>query len=151
MSILDAASSLELAQRLQSKANSSFDNAYRAALATEGATYVQGFLVMVGRAEPIEHAWIELNGHILDPSLPHLHRQPEQLSYFPAQRLSVAQLTAAVEEAKEDYPEDPPLPVYGTAPYAYYGDVMLGGQDYLDAFEAAQTHSQPANGSATDT
>jgi hypothetical protein len=49
----------------------------------------------------------------------------------------VKQLKAAVEEAIEDYPEDPPLPVYGAAPYEYYGDKMLGGRDYQAAYEEA--------------
>jgi hypothetical protein len=138
MSTLDEPQSLELAQRIKSKANQSFDNAYRAALATKGAVYIQGFLGFTGEAkEPIEHAWIEVEERIIDPTFPHLRKKAERLYYFPAQRLSVRQLTAAVEEAKEDYPEDPALPIYGKTPYEYYGNVMLGGQEYLKAYEAA--------------
>jgi hypothetical protein len=95
-----------LAQTVKSKAKTPFDNAYRAALATVGATYVQGFLVFAGQPyKPLEHAWIETNEEILDPSLPHLKQKAEGLHYFPAQSLSVKKLKAIVEEAKEDYPE----------------------------------------------
>jgi hypothetical protein len=135
---LDEARSQELAQQVKSKAKAVFDNAYRGALATKTATYVQGFLVMAGRRQPLEHAWLELEDCLIDPSLPYLNRQNQELYYFPAQRLSVKQLKAAIEEAKEDYPDDPPLPIYGSAPYAYYGDVMLGGTEYQTAFQAAE-------------
>jgi hypothetical protein len=53
---------------------------------------------------------------------------------------------AIVEESKEDYPEDDPLPIYGEAPYDYYGDVMLGGQEYLIAYQAAEAKCQEING-----
>ncbi|MBD2102475.1 hypothetical protein [Leptolyngbya sp. FACHB-261] len=132
--------SRELGDSVASKPKTPFENAYRAALATKGAMYVQGFLVIVGKSEePIEHAWIELDEQTVDPTLPHLNRDSQKLCYFTAQRLSIKQLKAAVEEAKEDYPEDNPLPIYGAAPYEYYGDVMLGGMDYLEAYEAART------------
>jgi len=142
MNMLDQSASLELAKQIGSRANRSFDNAYRAVLVIEGASYVQGFLVTSTTSEPIEHGWIESEGRVLDPSLPHLP-DPLALQYFPAQRLSRKQLAAAIEEAKEDYPEDEPLPVYGAAPYAYYGNVMLGGQDYLAAYEAAKVQCHP--------
>ena len=142
---LDQPLSLETAQHIQSKAKKPFDNAYRAALTIEGATYVQGFAVLGGSSQPIEHAWIELEGRIVDPSLPHLQKQSTAIYYFPAQRLTVATLKAAIEEAQEDYPEDEPLPIYGAAPYEYYGDVMLGGKDYLNAYQAATAHSQTEN------
>lgn len=143
---LDATLSQEIATRVKSKAKSSFDNAYNAALIMEGAKYVQGFLVMPGSPfKPIEHSWIEIENCLIDPTLPHLSKNPEELYYFPAQSLSVKQLKAAVEEAKEDYPEDPPLPIYGTAPYAYYGDVMLGGTEYQAAYEEALIQCRELN------
>jgi hypothetical protein len=143
--VLDEALSLELANRINSKSRAPFDNAFKAAVATSGSTYVQGFLVNAARPrEPVEHAWIELPSddpaaetRILDPNLPYLKGNPADLLYFAAHRLSVKQLKAAVEEAKEDYPDDDPLPIYGPMPYEYYGDVMLGGKDYLDAHNAA--------------
>jgi hypothetical protein len=138
--------SLDLAQRTKSKAKTPFDNAYRAAIATEGATYVQGFLAFAGQPrKPVEHAWIEVGEEILDPSLPHLPQKPDRLHYFPAHSLSVKKLKAAVEEAKEDYPEDDPLPIYGSMPYEYYGNVMLGGKDYQSAFVAAETKCAELN------
>ncbi|EKQ69581.1 hypothetical protein OsccyDRAFT_2217 [Leptolyngbyaceae cyanobacterium JSC-12] len=139
---LDEARSHELAQQVKSKTKAPFENAHRAALAVSGAHYVQGFLVVKNRTKPLEHAWIELEDCILDPSFPFLNHSSEQLYYFPVQRLTVKQLKTAIEEAKEDYPDDPPLPIYGAAPYEYYGDVMLGGRDYQEAFEAAQRQCQ---------
>jgi hypothetical protein len=138
--------SIEISQRINSKANTSFDNAYRAALATDGATYVQGFVTLVGHScQLVEHAWLELDDSIVDPSLPHFNRAAQELYYFPAQRLSVKALKAAVEEAQENYPEDDPLPIYGAPPYEYYGEVMLGGKDYLDAYRAAEAKCRELN------
>jgi hypothetical protein len=143
---LDATLSLEIAKRIKSKAKDSFDKAYEAALLTEGAIYVQGFLVRAGEPyKPIEHNWIELEQSLVDPSLPDLGQNALELYYFPAQRLSVKQLKAAVEEAREDYPEDEPLPVYGEAPYEYYGDRMLGGADYKVAYEEALAKCRELN------
>ena len=148
---LNAALSEEIAQRLSHKAKTSFDNAYEAALLIPGLTYVQGFLVLPCIPyKPMEHCWLEVEDAIVDPALPHLNRAPEEIWYFPAQRLSVKKLKAAIEEAKEDYPEDDPLPVYGAAPYEYYGDAMLGGKDYLDAFQAAEAKCQEINQSELD-
>jgi hypothetical protein len=135
-----------LAQTVKSKAKTPIDNAYRAALATEGVTYVQGFLVFAGQPyKPVEHAWIETAEEILDPSLPHLKQKPEVLHYFVAQSVSVKKLKALVEEAKEDYPEDDPLPIYGSSPYVYFGNIMQGGKEYQDAFDAAEAKCQELN------
>jgi hypothetical protein len=143
---LDATLSTEIAKRIKSKAKNSFDNAYNAVLVTEGATYVQGFLVFAGDPyKPIEHSWIELENCLVDPTLPHLNKNAEEVYYFPAHRLSVEELKAAVEEAKEDYPEDPPLPIYGAAPYEYYGDIMLGGAEYQAAYKEALAKSKELN------
>lgn len=140
---LDEAQSLEIAQQIKSKAKTPFDNAYKAALATQNSTYVQGFLAMAGKGKKIkEHSWIEVGDRIIDPSFPHLNKKVEELFYFPAQRLQVKQLKALIEEAKEDYPEDDPLPIYGDMPYEYYGDVMLGGKAYLEAYQAAEAKSR---------
>lgn len=141
--LLDEARSREIAQEIHSKAKQPFENAYKAALAIKDALYVQGFLVSKARSsEPIEHGWLELDDCLIDPNLPHLQGNPETLFYFTAQRLSVENLKAAVEEAKEDYPEDDPLPIYGTTPYEYYGNVMLGGKEYQEAFAAAEAKCQ---------
>ncbi|AFY30523.1 hypothetical protein [Calothrix sp. PCC 7507] len=143
---LDEALSVEISQRINSKASKPFDNTYRAALATEGAVYVQGFLVFVGKPyQPVEHSWIELGDSIIDPNLPHLQKNPQELWYFAAQRLTIKQLKAVIEESQEDYPEDDPLPIYGESPYEYYGDVMLGGKDYLAAYQAAEIKCKEIN------
>jgi hypothetical protein len=102
-------------------------------LATPGAPY-----------KPQEHSWLELDDRLIDPNLPHV-KNSETSCYFPAQRLTVKQLKNAIEEAKEDYPDDPPLPIYGDAPYAYYGDVMLGGKVYQQAYEAAAAKCRELN------
>ncbi|MBD0385447.1 MAG: hypothetical protein ICV54_02685 [Nostoc sp. C3-bin3] len=141
--LLDETLSIKIAEDINSKASTPFDNAYKAALSTEGARYIQGFLAFAGKPyRPIEHSWIEIGDasdvRIIDPTLPHLNKNPQELWYFAAQRLTVKKLKAIIEESKEDYPEDDPLPIYGDPPYEYYGDVMLGGQDYLVAYQAAE-------------
>jgi hypothetical protein len=143
---LDETLSNQIAQSIKSKANKPFDNAYKAALATEGAKYVQGFLVVTGQPyQPIEHGWVELGDTIIDPTLPHLHRKPQNIWYFPAEVFTIKKLKAIIEESKEDYPEDDPLPIYGNAPYEYYGDVMLGGQEYLIAYQTAEAKCKEIN------
>ena len=143
---LDKALSLEVAKNIKSKSKKPFDNAYKAALATEGAIYVQGFLVFSGQPyRPIEHAWIEVEDTIIDPNLQHLNKSAESLLYFAAQRITVENLKEIIEESQEDYPEDDPLPIYGNAPYEYYGDVMLGDKPYLDAYKAAEDKCKEVN------
>lgn len=145
--VLNADRSRELAKQIGSKSKAPFTNAYAAVQAIPEAAYVQGFLVFPGQPYvPIEHAWIEVEDSILDPNFPFLQKKAENLYYFPAQSLDLKQLQAAIEEAEEDYPEDEPLPIYGASPYDYYGDVMLGGQEYTAAFEAAKAKCRELNG-----
>lgn len=144
--LLDEALSLEIASRIKIDPKNCFDNACKAALAIAGATYVQGFLAVTGTPyKPIEYSWIELGDRIVDPTFPHLDKSAGDIHYFPAQRLSVKQLKAILEESKEDYPEDDPLPVYGKQPYEYYGDLMLGGSDYQNAYNLALAKCQELN------
>ena len=143
---LDETVSIEIAKRIKSKATDCFDNAYKAALLTEGAMYVQGFLTFAGEPYvPVEYSWIEIDDRIVDPTLPHLNKNAQELYYFAAQCLTVKQLKAAVEEAKEDYPDDAPLPIYGAAPYEHYGELMLGGNDYKDAYKEAEAKCRELN------
>lgn len=133
--LLDEILSVEISTRINSQPTKCFDNAYQAALAIEGTTYMQGFLVVSGIPDKvIEYSWIELGDRIIDPTFPHLGLTAENLYYFPAQSLSLKQIQAIIEESKEDYPLDNPLPVYGNLPYEYYGDLMLGGKDYQNAY-----------------
>ncbi len=144
--LLDKVLSLEVAQTIKSKSKKPFDNAYKAALATENANYVQGFLVVIGKPfRPIEHAWIEVDDKIIDPNLPHLQKNAEELTYFSAQSFTKKKLKVIIEESQEDYPEDDPLPIYGNTPYEYYGDVMLGDKPYLDAYQAAEVKCKEVN------
>ncbi|MBW4500383.1 MAG: hypothetical protein KME57_12685 [Scytonema hyalinum WJT4-NPBG1] len=143
---LDEALSVDVAQRVKSKPKTQFQNAYRAALATQGAVYVQGFLAFAGKPyKPIEHGWIELENSIVDPTLPYLNKNAQEIWYFPAQTLTVKELKAIIEESKEDYPEDDPLPIYGDPPYEYYGNVMLGDKSYQEAYQAAEAKCRELN------
>ena len=143
---LDIEQSTEIAKTVKSKAKSNFENTHKAALLVPGALYVQGFLATAGAPyKPREHSWLELDDRLIDPNLPHVKNADQTLYYFPAQRLTVKQLKRAIEEAKEDYPDDPPLPIYGDAPYAYYGDVMLGGQVYQQAYDDAAAKCRELN------
>lgn len=95
---LNVTLSIEIAKSINSKATDYFDNAYKAALLTEGSMYVQGFLIYA--VEPcilLEYGWIELDGQIVDPTFPHLNKNAQELYYFPAQHLTIKQLKAAVE------------------------------------------------------
>ncbi|MCJ8281804.1 MAG: hypothetical protein MJK14_18590, partial [Rivularia sp. ALOHA_DT_140] len=119
--LLDEAGSREIAAQIKSKANKPFDNAYQAVLVTEGAVYAQGFLVIKRKSyQLLEHAWIEIDSRIIDPNLPHLTKESQEMWYFTAQTFKIKKLKAIIEESKEDYPEDDPLPIYGDAPYEYY-------------------------------
>lgn len=151
---LDLAQSTEMAQKIKSKAKKTFENAYKAAEAIANANYVQGFLVYPGQPyQPLEHAWVEVKDiiedetiiKIIDPNFPHLKQNPDMVWYFAAHSLTVKQLKAIIEESEEDYPEDDPLPIYGDAPYEYYGDVMLGGKNYQAAYEQAMEKCQEIN------
>jgi hypothetical protein len=143
---LDADRSRELAKAANCRTRAPFDNAYSAIALEPEALYVQGFLVCEGEPfQPVEHAWLELGERVIDPNFPSLKRSPTAVFYFPAQQLSYDDLKAAIEEAKEDYPEDDPLPIYGSMPYDYYGDVMLGGAAYTAAFAAAKAKCKELN------
>ncbi|NKB18739.1 MAG: hypothetical protein HC770_13190 [Pseudanabaena sp. CRU_2_10] len=143
---LDTELSLSIAKSIKSKAKSCFDNVYQAVLVNKEAIYVQGFIAFPGSPyKPIEHSWLETEASIIDPTLPHLGKSAEDLHYFPAHRLTIKQLKAAIEEAAEDYPDDDVLPVYGDSPYAYYGDLMLGGNEYLEAHQAAEAKCRELN------
>ena len=157
---LDAARSSSMGKAIASKPTTPFDNASNAAIALweeigksedSDIRYVQGFLVMPGGEafKPIEHAWVEIETSEaiarIDPSFRHFKKKAEELSYFPAHALDVPELQAAIEEALEDYPEDPPLPIYSPMPYEFYGDLMLGDKTYQVAFDAAQTQCKQLN------
>jgi hypothetical protein len=143
---LDEAQSRELAKAIPKQSKTPFDNADAAIVRLPDAVYVQGFVAFPGPPfAPIEHAWLEVGETIVDPTFPALRQKAENLHYFPAHTLSPRNLKQAIELAKEDYPEDDPLPIYGSEPYDYYGDVMLGGKEYTAAFAAAKAKCRELN------
>lgn len=132
--------SKQIAQQVKVIPKQMFENTHKAALKLENALYTQGFLVAMGKfPKPKEHSWLELSDCLIDVNLAkeNLKENQAERFYFPAQQLSLNQLKIAIAEAKEDYPEDSPLPIYGNEPYEYYGDVLLGGKEYQIAYEAA--------------
>ena len=116
--LLDETASREISAQIESKSKKPFDNAYKAVLVTEGGIYAQGFLVLKHKSsyQLLEHAWIEIDSRIIDPNLPHLTKESQEMWYFTAQTFTVKKLKRIIEESKEDYPEDDPLPIYGDAP-----------------------------------
>jgi hypothetical protein len=144
---LDEVRSQQISKTIK-KAKGAFEYAMAAAIELEAdhpeVLYVQGFVVFAG-SQPAEHAWVELKSCRIDPNLRFLKRTNQALFYFPAQSLTVEDLKERIEEAKEDYPEDDPLPIYGKMPYEYYGDVMLGDKPYQDAYEAAKAKGRLLN------
>lgn len=84
LKLLNESLSLQVAQTIKSQAKKPFENAYKALLVTDGAKYVQGFLVLTGHPyKPIEHAWIELEDVIIDPSFAYLQRKSRKYLVFP--------------------------------------------------------------------
>jgi hypothetical protein len=82
----DSARSEQLAKRVRAKPNQCFSNCWRAVerLARYAeAAYVEGFVVFPAKLlrTALEHAWLECEGVILDPTLP----QAEAV-YFPGLR-----------------------------------------------------------------
>ena len=153
---LDSARSSSLGKTIASKPTTPFDNASNAAIAlvsevgdTAEIRYVQGFLLKPGDESPMEHAWVELelaDGITrIDPSFRHFKKNGEELFYFPAHYLDVPDLQEAIVEAQEDYPEDPPLPIYSEMPYEFYGDLLLGDKHYQVAFDAAKAKCKELN------
>jgi hypothetical protein len=132
---LDLERSKQIAKQIKVIPKQIFENTYKAALRLENALYIQGFLVVVGNPKPKEYSWLELEDCTIDVNLP--KENSGERFYFPAQQLSLSQLKIAIAEAKEDYPEDDPLPIYGSEPYEYYGEALLGGKEYQSAYEAA--------------
>jgi hypothetical protein len=113
-----------------------FENTHKAAFIVADSLYTQGFVVNLGKSsKPQEHSWLELDHFIIDLGLTKLNL--DSRLYFPAQQLNLTELKAAIAEAEEDYPEDSPLPIYGSQPYDYYGELLLGGKDYTIAYNAA--------------
>jgi len=149
--LLDETLSREIADRIKSSPKNSspkncFESSYQGVLAIPEAIYIQGFLAVAGAPyKPIEHSWITLGDRIVDPTFPHLGFLAQDIHYFPAQKLNIKKLKAILEESQEDYPEDEPLPVYGDQPYEYYGNLMLGGKDYQNAYDLALAKCRELN------
>jgi hypothetical protein len=145
---LDPVRSKQIAQQIKANPKLNFENSYKAALQLEDSLYVQGFMITIGKSnkskeqfkvqikeQPKEYSWLELDDCLIDLNLP--NGNIDNRFYFAAQKLSLNQLKIAIAAAKEDYPDDSPLPIYGKEPYQYYGDQLLGGEEYQAAYQAA--------------
>lgn len=84
---LDLEKSKEVAKKIKAKPKRCFYNAFKALdyLPPE-AMYIEGWVLKLGLA--IEHAWINLNGAIIDPTL--YHDPPAK--YYPGMELTVTEL-----------------------------------------------------------
>lgn len=76
---LDATLSIEIAERIKSKATDCFENAYQAALLIEGAVYVQGFLTLLEiHTYPLSTAGLSLK---IGLSIQHCHTYTKMLKH----------------------------------------------------------------------
>lgn len=93
--MLDLDKSKEIANRIDAKPKQCFYNAYKALdyLPTE-AKYIEGWVL---KDIAIEHAWIELGGAIIDPTL---YLTPPD-SYYPGVRLSAAELLELIVKHRD--------------------------------------------------
>jgi hypothetical protein len=69
----DVAASLQLRKRIRAKAKECYWNAFKAIQNVpdyHDATYVEGFAILSAPVFVFEHAWIEKEGTIIDPTLP---------------------------------------------------------------------------------
>lgn len=112
--MLDLVRSKDIAKKIGARAKQCFYNAYKALdyLPAE-ARYIEGWIL---KDLLIEHAWIDLDGAIIDPTL--WHSQP--VTYYPGISLSEAELLALVVK-------------HGDLPVAY----RLLGTDKYPAYKAA--------------
>lgn len=125
-----------LARRVKAIPKLCFDNCRRAVENLDtyaGATYVEGFAVArEGPKMALEHAWLEFEGVILDPTLP-----DRDLVYFPSLRFSGREgLAAAAAIPKKDW--DPPVPIFFR-----FG---FGGYDHPEFRAARETAEKLAYG-----
>lgn len=70
-------------KQVKSKAKQCYRNAFSVVQYVPGyekAWYVEG-IAALGNSVPIEHGWVEKDGEILDPTLPH-----DNITYFPGLR-----------------------------------------------------------------
>jgi hypothetical protein len=82
---LDQSISLELASRIKAEVKACYFNSRKAIMLLDEyatANYLEGFAATY-LGMPVEHAWIESDGKILDPTLP----RGEAVAYFPGIRV----------------------------------------------------------------
>jgi hypothetical protein len=103
----DTTESTRIRRLVRSKPKQCYANAARGVLYIPdyaNADYVEG-LAVIGGAMVIEHGWIERDGMIIDPTLPH-----DDLDYFPGLRfkgqrgLAEAMKIPKTERTREDFP-----------------------------------------------
>ena len=110
--------SQKLAKKINSIHNSCWLNAVEALeILNDQTFYIEGWIVISGSWEVLEHSWLEFNREIIDPSLYTLN----VLEYFPGLKL-----------------RNPPRQGY-LLPFVYhYGLHSKQFESYQEAFDSAQ-------------
>ncbi len=85
--------SASIGDEIEAKPNHCFINAIRALEEIPEAEYIEGYAVSSASSEPFLHAWLELDGEIIDPSLPN-----RQCEYFLGARRTKAEYLSIVRE-----------------------------------------------------
>lgn len=131
----DAVRSAAVARRIRAVEKSCFANCQRAVARDPelaNATYVEGFAVVVASRLPFEHAWIEVDGAVIDPTLP-----DRDLAYFPGLRVSGRDGLAAAKpnpKRRGRYAWEPLFFQYGFGGYEHPGLVAARAEAERLAF-----------------
>jgi hypothetical protein len=88
-------------KKVKAAPNACWQNAYRALMQLpelSSGCYVEGWIVNIEIPVPLEHAWIELAGQIIDPT-PVMWRETH--AYFPGLRFTKAEVLQTVRDETE--------------------------------------------------
>ena len=130
---LDRELSQRLAQAIDAEDQACWRNAYLCLARLDGAAvYVEGWAVTRGVAR--EHGWLELDGHIVDPTPAYLEDAPAV--YFPGLRFTPQEARRTVETRS-------PTCEPGDFPLAWrWGWGGADAPEYRAAFDAAWAYIQ---------
>ena len=103
---VDRALSATIRRRIKAKSKGCFYNAWQALGELPAALYVEGWTVTRDSAIAIEHAWLEYDGRIVDPTLGH---DLDIAAYFPGLRLTGPELAEALGKGQGQLPIAPTL------------------------------------------